>query len=118
MEIIFLFCLYYLSQHPDFPEAMKPLLSSLKNSEEMLKFMNELSKFSDMFTLFSQKPADNGHAQHSSQPQAPNPPPPTSKTENSSAKNEKEQEKNSSTPTEGIADEFIERCLQNYFKNR
>ena len=113
MEIIFLFCLYYLSQHPDFPEAMKPLLSGLKNSEEMLKFMNELSKFSEMFSLFTPK----SDKEQTSQPQ-PNPTPPPKNTENSPPKNEKGQEKNSSTVTEGIADEFIERCLQNYFKNR
>lgn len=117
MEIIFLFCLYYLSQHPDFPEAMKPLLSSLKNSEEMLKFMNELSNFSEMFSFLTHKNNTENNS-HTTQSQATNPTPPTSKTENSTPKNEKEQEKNPSTATEGIADEFIERCLQNYFKNR
>ena len=121
MEIIFLFCLYYLSQHPDFPNAMKPLLSSLKNSEEMLKFMNELSNFSEMFSFFNSKSSDKDNATKPSQPQTPSQPttpPTTAKTESYSSKAEKEQEKNSPTATEGIADEFIERCLQNYFKNR
>lgn len=117
MEIIFLFCLYYLSQHPDFPEAMKPLLSSLKNSEEMLKFMNELSNFSEMFSFLTPKNNTENNSQ-TTQSQATNPTPPTSKTDTPTPKNEKEQEKNPSTATEGIADEFIERCLQNYFKNR
>ena len=31
---------------------------------------------------------------------------------------EKKDEKNPQSPTSGIADDFIERCLQNYFKNR
>ena len=117
MEIIFLFCLYYLSQHPDFPETMKPLLGTLKNSEEMLKFMNELSHFSEMFSLFTPKKANNEQTS-STQTQTQNTNAASEKTTTSTTTNEKGQEKNSPTATEGIADEFIERCLQNYFKNR
>ena len=117
MEIIFLFCLYYLSQHPDFPETMKPILGTLKNSEEMLKFMNELSRFSEMFSLFASKKTDKAQPSPA-QNQAHNPTESSEKTANSTTANENKQEKNSSTATEGIADEFIERCLQNYFKNR
>ena len=83
----------------------------------MLKFMNELSHFSEMFSLFTPKKNENEPSKNPSpnpQPHdsTPNqPPPPADSTENN-------QEKNSSTATQGIADEFIERCLQNYFKNR
>lgn len=55
MEIMMLILLYYLSQNPDFPESVKPLMGKLKNSEEMLKFLNDLSRFSEMFALFQNK---------------------------------------------------------------
>ena len=35
MEILMLILLYYLSQNPDFPESVRPLMGQLKNSEEM-----------------------------------------------------------------------------------
>ena len=99
MEIMLLL-LYYLSQNPDFPERVKPLMGQLKNSEEMLKFLNDLSRFSDIFSLFKKQEGGpdgpDGGAPHS--------PPP---------KREKE---NPQTPTSGIADEFIEQCLEKYFK--
>ena len=86
----------------------------------MLKFMNELSNFSEMFSFLNSKPTDKDTAHKTSQATPPNSTatPPNEKTESASHKAENEQEKNSSTATEGIADEFIERCLQNYFKNR
>ena len=48
MEIMMLMLLYFLAQNPDFPESVKPLMGKLKNSEEMLKFLNDLSRFSEM----------------------------------------------------------------------
>ena len=91
---------------------MKPILGSLKDSEEMLKFMNELSQFSKMFSSTEQKtqPKQDGN------PQTPPPPPP--RNEPQKQETEKKDEKNPQSPTSGIADDFIERCLQNYFKNR
>lgn len=71
MEIMMLILLYYLSQNPDFPESVKPLMGKLKNSEEMLKFLNDLSRFSEMFALFQkQKPerATPSAAQRSAAP--------------------------------------------------
>ena len=118
MEIIFLFCLYYLSQHPDFPQTMKPLLSSLKNSEEALRFLNELSHFSEMFSLFNPKKGETPSQQNSSSPPQQPDHTPTKPQNPTTTTTENNQEKNSSTATQGIADEFIERCLQNYFKNR
>jgi len=55
MEIMMLMLLYFLAQNPDFPESVKPLMGKLKNSEEMLKFLNDLSRFSEMFSLFQKQ---------------------------------------------------------------
>ena len=96
---------------------MKPLLSSLKNSEEMLKFMNELSHFSEMFSLFTPKKNENEQPKETQTTTQQREHTPT-QSSNSTATTENGQEKNSSTATQGIANEFIERCLQNYFKNR
>lgn len=80
--------------------------------------MNELSHFSEMFSLFTPKketpPTNAKEGSPNAQPRDPVPP----KQENFASSAQNNQEKNSSTPTQGIADEFIERCLQNYFKNR
>ncbi|MBE5752477.1 MAG: hypothetical protein E7343_00220 [Clostridiales bacterium] len=103
MELICLFCLYYLSQNPQFSESVKPLMSTLKNSEQMLKFINDLSKFSAYFSSGAQ-PND-----------APPNPPPKPNEKKEQAPNEK---KENHSPTEKIADEFIEQVLGNYFKNR
>ncbi len=104
MELICLFCLYYLSQNPQFAESVKPLMSTLKNSEQMLKFINDLSKFSAYFSSNGQ----NNNAQP-----APPPPKPNEKKEQQSAPKD-----GNHSPTEKIADEFIEQVLSNYFKNR
>jgi hypothetical protein len=91
MEILTLFLLYILSQKPDFPDRIQPIMSSLKNSEEMLRFMKDLSAFSD---LFSKK-----------------------KTEKGEEKREKEPEKNHpQNPVSEIADDFIQNCLKHYLK--
>lgn len=115
MELIFLFCLYYLSQNPDFSESMKPLLGSLKNSEQMLKFMNDLSHFSELFSVLNQKsPPKTEETKQANK----NSPPKKEGEQKTTEKKESEKEKRPQSPTEGIADEFIERCLNNYFKNR
>lgn len=103
MELICLFCLYYLSQNPQFAESVKPLMSTLKNSEQMLKFINDLSKFSAYFTSNGQNnaPSEQSHT------------PPNDKKEEP-----KTEKKETHSPTEKIADEFIEQVLGNYFKNR
>lgn len=119
-----LILLYYLSQNPDFPESVKPIMGQLKNSEEMLKFLKDLSKFSEMFSVLRNPPKEHG---------SPPPPPPHKKAEEHEKKTpEKESEKNRpgdaacpspekekpQSPTSGIADEFIEDCLERYFKRR
>ena len=104
MELICLFCLYYLSQNPQFAESVKPLMSTLKNSEQMLKFINDLSKFSAYFTA-------NGQSSNATS----NSPPPKGNEKKEEPQTEK---KETHSPTETIADEFIEQVLGNYFKNR
>ena len=53
MEILILVLLYYLSQNPAFAESVKPLMGKIKDSEQMLNFLNDLSKFSGAFGGFS-----------------------------------------------------------------
>ena len=102
MEIIVLILLYYLSQNPDFTESVKPLMDKLKNSEQMLCFLKDLSKFSQTFSSVQTAPCDKK--------EAPKP------QESAPSCNETEK-KNPQSPTQGIADEFIQNMLDNYFKN-
>ena len=102
MELICLFCLYYLSQNPQFAESVKPLMTSLQNSEQMLKFINDLSKFSAFFSSNEQPHSKKSEPkQQSSQEEQGN----FCKSEQTS-------------PTAGVAGDFIEQVLSNYFKNR
>ena len=84
--------LYYLSQNPDFSESVKPLMAKLKDSEQMLTFLKDLSNFSQTFSTFKTE--------------AP-------KKEAPPKSDEKE---NPQSPTEGIADEFIQSILDSYLK--
>lgn len=126
MEIMLLL-LYYLSQNPDFPERVKPLMGQLKNSEEMLKFLNDLSRFSDIFSLFKKQEGgpdgpDRPSRPQSGGPNAPNAPPNGTGDPNAPdggaphSPPPKREKENPQTPTSGIADEFIEQCLGKYFK--
>lgn len=90
MEIFVLVLLYLLSQNPDFAESVKPLMSQLKNSEHVLSFLDDLSKFAAGFSKQNQE-----------QPQPPTP--------------EKE---NPQSPTKGIADAFIQNILDEYLKKQ
>ena len=96
MEILMLILLYYLSQNPDFPESVKPLMSQLKNSEQMLGFLNDLSNFTKTFSTFQKSN------------EAPKQP------QQKQEERETKKEKSSASPTSGIANDFIERILQNY----
>ena len=110
MEIMMLMLLYFLAQNPDFPESVKPLMGKLKNSEEMLKFLNDLSRFSEMFSLFQKQGKEKDKT-------PPPPPPPQGEKAEPAAPPPEEKEKPQS-PTSGIADEFIEQCLERYFKKK
>jgi hypothetical protein len=96
MEILLLVLLYYLSQNPDFHEKLKPLATGLKDSEQMLAFLKDLSKFASVF-----KDVNN--------PECKKQPPVDKKAE------EKCEEKPQS-PTSGIADDFIQKMLDGYLK--
>jgi hypothetical protein len=98
MEILILVLLYYLSQNPDFANSVKPLMNQIKNSEEMLRFLNDLSKFTQTFSTFAnEKPCDT--------PGEKKP-----KTSNESETQKKEPQ----SPTTGIADTFIQNILDSY----
>lgn len=89
---------YYLSQNPSFSDSVKPLMEKLKDSEEMLRFLKDLSNFSQAF---------------GGMPNA-NKTPPQKEKEPTPKKEEKKE--SPASPTAGIADEFIQSLLDNYFK--
>ena len=111
MEIMMLMLLYFLAQNPDFPESVKPLMGKLKNSEEMLKFLNDLSRFSEMFSLFQKQGKEKDNT-------PPPPPPPKGEKAEPAAPPPPEEKEKPQSPTSGIADEFIEQCLERYFKKK
>ena len=92
--------LYYLAQNPNFAESVKPLMSQLKDSEQMLSFLKDLSKFSDTFSAFKDE-SPNGAS--------------SPKTENAPPRDEAKKEKPQS-PTTGIADDFIQKILDSYLQ--
>ena len=104
--------MYYLSQNPNFAESVKPLMGQLKNSEQMLAFLNDLSRFSKTFSTFSNLSAQKSHEQ-----------PNTAKQEAAEKADKdkppfEETQKNPQSPTQGIADEFIQNILDSYLKKR
>ncbi len=98
--------LYYLSQKDDFFESIKPLLGNIKSSENMLKFLNDLNRFSEMFNAFK-----NG----SEPPKNDRPPTPPKDEPKKDTPPKKE---NPQSPISGIANEFIQQSLDAYFKKR
>ncbi len=90
---------YYLSQNPDFAESVKPIMGQLKDSEQMLAFLNDLSKFSQTFSTFQSSAT---------------PPPP--KSEQPQTEKKEETKENPQSPTSGIADQFIQNILDSYLK--
>lgn len=87
---------YYLSQNPDFAKSVQPLMSQIKDSQQMLSFLNDLSKFSETFSTFkSEKQTEKEEKKNSEQ---------------------KKDEKDPQSPTLGIADEFIQNILDSYLK--
>ncbi len=90
--------LYYLSQNPDFSESVKPLMSKLKDSEQMLRFLKDLSAFTQTFSSLKTDPTKTDGA-----PKAPDQDP-------------QKQKETPQSPTAGIADEFIQNILESYLK--
>lgn len=103
--------LYYLSQNPNFAESVRPLMNELKNSEQMLDFLNDLSKFSQTFSTLQNTPPEKKES-----------PPASDKAQNQTPKTQPHEEnaekKNPQSPTKGIADEFIQNILDSYLKNQ
>ena len=97
--------MYYLSQNPHFAESVKPLMSQLKNSEQMLRFLNDLSNFTQTFSTFQNAPKEPCAEPKNDKP-----------AEKTQDKPEKGQEKNPQSATAGIADDFIEKILQGYLQ--
>ena len=94
--------LYYLSQNPDFSASVKPIMEKLKGSEEMLRFLKDLSQFSQTFSTFASGTMNKENA------------PPSDKKPEKSPESKKEPQ----SPTTSIADEFIQTVLENYLNNR
>lgn len=99
--------LYHLSQNPDFAESVKPLMNKLKDSEHMLAFLNDLSKFSQTFSSLQNTPCGE-----KAQPK----PPKENKKEPPC--DDPKENKDPQSPTKGIADEFIQNILDSYLKNQ
>ena len=106
MEIFMLVLLYYLSQNADFAESVKPLMSKIKDSEEMLRFLNDLSKFTQTFSTLNTDPPKTEEKKE----------PPKEKSD--PKKEHDEHKKDPQSPTSGIADEFIQNILESYLKKR
>ena len=87
--------MYYLSQNPQFAESVKPLMGQLKNSQQMLSFLNDLSKFTQTFSTFGS----------AAQP-----------TKENGQEAKAETQKTPQSPTSGIADDFIQNILESYLK--
>lgn len=105
MEIFVLLMLYYLSQTPDFLSKVQPLMGDMKNSQELLKFITDLSKFA---SIFSQGEKGGN----------PTPQKPTPDTDNTSQKQPDTDKKTPASQTSGIADDFIQNLLEKYFQKR
>ncbi|MBQ7880059.1 MAG: hypothetical protein IJ317_05365 [Clostridia bacterium] len=80
-------------------------MGQLKNSQQMLNFLNDLSSFSHLFDgLKTATPRSDDEKKPSS-------------GEKPSEKPDREKdEKNPRSPTQGIADDFIQQILDGYFK--
>ncbi len=99
--------MYYLSQNPNFAESVKPLMGQLKNSEQMLRFLNDLSNFTQTFSTFQAAQSTKTEKTDKKENEKANAP--NQKTEN-------DDKKTPQSPTAGIADDFIEKILQGYLQ--
>ncbi len=93
--------LYYLSQNPSFAESVKPLMAQIKDSQQMLSFLNDLSQFSQTFSTFKFDPPQPPKTEPCAEKPHPEPP---------------KEEKTPQSPTENIADAFIQNILDSYLK--
>ncbi len=126
--------LYYLSQNPAFAESVKPLMGKIKDSEQMLNFLNDLSKFATAFGGFSgnfatqqnkdfagkQREAEHadkdGYASKGESEKTGSSYHEQDFSDKENFSNEAENKKGPQSPTTGIADEFIQNILESYLK--
>lgn len=99
--------MYYLSQNPNFAESVKPLMGQLKNSEHMLRFLNDLSNFTQTFSTFQ-----NAQPQKNEKTDKKN----DGNATDANKQTENDDKKTPQSPTAGIADDFIEKILQGYLQ--
>ena len=92
--------LYYFSQNPQFAESVKPLMEKLKDSQQMLDFLNDLSKFAETFSVLKQEAAKNAESSCDDKKQT------------------AQKEENPQSPTAGIADKFIEEIVNGYLNKK
>ena len=115
MEILILVLFYYLSQNPDFSKSVQPLMEKLKDSEQMLNFLKDLSSFTQAFSSFNPSTGSTGAESpkkdcNEKEKKAE----PCASEAHQNHQNPKTQEKNPQSPTQGIADEFIQNILESY----
>ncbi len=106
--------LYYLSQNPDFAQSVKPLMGQLKNSQQMLNFLNDLSKFNETFSTIKQQPPKKADGEKD--PQQKHGEQKTEEPQPQKNADGEEKEKSPQSPTAGIADDFIQKILEGYLK--
>ncbi len=105
MDIFSLLFLYFLSQKSDFAASLKPILGNVKSSEDILKFLADLNRFSEAFSSFGKN--KNGKEDEKKAEK-----PPETKAEQAP------QKETPRSPTAGIASDYIQKSLDAYFKKR
>ena len=88
-------------------------MEKLKDSQEMLNFLKDLSKFTQAFGNIDPSAFMNNTQKSSQTPPKKEESSPTDDTIKTKVKMEKD-EKNPQSPTQGIADEFIQNILESY----
>ena len=82
-------------------------MAKLKNSEQMLCFLKDLSTFTQTFNTFQQNKKQDDADENKNKPP---------KEEQNKGEKPKDEKENPQSPTSGIADEFIQNILDSYLK--
>ena len=110
MDIFSLFLLYYLTQKPALLESIKPFAQLLKNSEESLKFLDDLKAFAAIFDNATTKIAQDEQAKNQTAQSAGQ----GASAGQPYAQSAQTQNKNRQSPFQGIADEVLQQYLDEY----
>ena len=78
-------------------------MAQLKNSEQMLSFLKDLSNFTQTFSTFGTSKKEEKKE---------------SSTKENTAFHDSQDDKNPQSPVSGIADEFIQKILDGYFNKQ